>query len=222
MFRYAMKNLYEFGISCAPKLLYDENDWHDQAVSFCELTNISIQHGNEFDIIGKLYSRAQVIRNMPIDLIGPVESEIDAISEHFGQINTTYTSSGPVYVVRIRKAVVWKNMIFVELNSSTVPLYENFRRLDRIEKGSDIASNLPSRNKIKVMEPFGSEIVFFGSMGSFNYGHWLTDDFGRYAALLMPQINKNPVTCMFSKLGHDIDKIRAEGVEFATKRIIIK
>lgn len=211
-----MNHSYKYGISCAPELLYNKNDWHDQSVELEELVSVSSHHRDEFEILGCLYDRAAINRNMPIDLAGPSQAAIENVSKNFRYVNSFYKNSNPVYVVKIRRAVIWNNMVFVELNDSIVPLYENFRRLDRVEKGSNIASKLMNANEMKLIEVADSEIMFFGSMGSFNYGHWLTDDFGRYAALLMPRLANSSINCLFSKLGNDIDKIRVEGVGLVT------
>ena len=80
------------------------------------------------------------------------------------------------------------------------------------EKGGDVADKLRSRTNIQELDSGGAAVIFYGSVGSFNYGHWLVDDFTRYAAL--ERVDR-PLLCLFSRLNDAIDRVRQEGVTLA-------
>jgi capsular polysaccharide biosynthesis protein len=57
-----------------------------------------------------------------------------------------------------------------------------------------------------------SNVLFSGSIGSFNYGHWLVDDFCRLAAIPQLTTSLAPISVVMSEMGSQIDTIRKEGV----------
>ena len=102
-------------------------------------------------------------------------------------------------------------MIFVQSNNEISPLYENFRIIDRQEKGTALAEQLKSKT-IHAIEDSVSQVVFFGSVGSFNSGHWLVDDLSRHAGL---EFIDRPTICIFSQMSEAIDAVRQEGMVLA-------
>ncbi len=58
---------------------------------------------------------------MPAALDGPSPGDIAALRAHYADVNRSHASASPSYWVRIRSAVVWRNMIFVEAGGDTIP-----------------------------------------------------------------------------------------------------
>jgi hypothetical protein len=200
------------GVSCAPRDLYTREEWHDPHITFERIREVSDPARSEFGILQPVFARHAVARPMPASVAGPSPADIDVLLSHYADINSRYASSSPSSLVRIREAVVWRNMIFLQSGDDLIPLYENFRIIDRQEKGGDVADKLRSRTNIQELDSGGAAVIFYGSVGSFNYGHWLVDDFTRYAAL--ERVDR-PLLCLFSRLNDAIDRVRQEGVTLA-------
>jgi len=198
-------------VSCAPHHLYTQAEWHDPHIAFARIHALSALAGSAFEILRPVFGRHAVERPMPAALDGPSPGDIAALRAHYADVNRSHASASPSYWVRIRSAVVWRNMIFVEAGGDTIPLYETFRIIDRQERGGTVAEELKG-HAILDFDSGGADVIFYGSVGSFNYGHWLVDDFPRYAVLAEAE---RPPLCLFSSFDPAIDRIRQEGVALA-------
>lgn len=207
----AMPRAIHEGVSCAPRHLYSPGEWHDPQIGFERILSLSDGAASEFEILGPVFGRQAVARPMPVGIDGPCSDDIAALLAHYVDVNRNYGSASPSYRVRIRSAVVWRNMVFVEAGGDLIPLYETFRLIDRHERGGAIAEELKG-HAIQDFDGGNAETVFYGSVGSFNYGHWLVDDFARYAVLAEAGRER---LCLFSSFDGAIDRIRQEGVALA-------
>lgn len=199
-------------ISCEPMLLYENAKWTEDILTLDRLVEESKRYSSEFRILGKIFDETRVHRGLPDFIDGPSVEDTDAVIRHFLDINTRYPAANPVFCVQIRRAVVWNNMVFVASGDNLIPLYENFRKIDRIEKGIDISFRLREIKERRFVCNAGANSIFFGSAGSFNYGHWLIDDFPRYKALLMHELQSKETICFFSRFGSVIDSIREDAL----------
>lgn len=196
------------GVSCASRDLYTQGEWHDPHISFDRIHELSALAKSDFEVLQPVFRREAVRRPMPTSIAGPSSSDIDELLKHYNDINNRYASSSPSYLVRIGTAIIWKNMVFVQSGDEIIPIYENFRIIDRQEKGTDLVEKLSGKT-IETFNKGNASIIFYGSVGSFNYGHWLVDDFPRHVGL--KYINR-PLICIFSRINEAIDRIRQEGM----------
>lgn len=199
------------GVSCASRDLYTKEEWRDPHISFERIHEVSDPAKSNFEILHPVFARSSVTRPMPKSMAGPSSDDIDETLRHYQDINNRHISSSPSYLIRIGTAIIWRNMVFVQSGDDIIPVYENFRIIDRQEKGTNLVEELKSKN-IQNVESDGASVIFFGSAGSFNYGHWLIDDFSRHSGL--KYIN-TPVICIFSQMNGAIDGIRQEGMALA-------
>lgn len=136
----------------------------------------------------------------------------------FALAQTDYTRAPPSIVTCIEKAVVWNNMIFVDVGDRAVPLYECYRQNDRQEKGGNLGRRLAERDLGARPPEDETARLFIGSSGSFNYGHWLVDDFPRYKAIPEMERRLGGVTLVLSSFHNAIDAVRRDATRLVSQR----
>lgn len=152
---------------------------------------------------------------MPAHIAGPDQKFIDKTISHYQGLNQNRSRLAPSILVEISNAVIWNNCLFVVCGGELLRLYEMHRGNDRVEMASDhLGTALAAVREGMVIHP-DSNVLFSGSIGSSNYGHWLMDDFCRLAAIPRLTSSIAPISVVVSELGAEIDAIRTEGVRAA-------
>ncbi len=115
-------------------------------------------------------------RPAPKRLTGPDPAGIEAVTRWYGELDETYRGGFPASLLcETRDVRLGGNVVHYREGGSLRILYETHRLSDA---GMIEAIGL---DRDRVDEHFSDEGVYFllGSVGSFNYGHWLVDDLPR-------------------------------------------
>ena len=147
-------------------------------------------------------------RNTPV--IFGSDEEKSVCENFYGQISGQFTQGPSSYLVSIDDAIVWNNMLFIASGDTIRPIYETYRHPDRAEQGPDPVDRLRKCSTWEELPVEGS-ILFLGSAGSFNYGHWLVDDFARLKALQQFARFGSAKAVAMSSYNHLIDPVRCQG-----------
>jgi hypothetical protein len=166
------------GVSVAPQELYREGGLHPKDMSLPRLKSLSHILGTHFQIVGSVHPGSKIERPAPlyIDFVCDDSDGPSILSQSVENFTTSVVHAPPVLIARINEAVIWNGMIFLHVDGEYVPIFENYRYCDRHQVGDD--ATLPLRGVTGLKEwPDDEPLIYSGMCGSFNYGHWLADDF---------------------------------------------
>lgn len=200
-------------ISCAPEALYGEARPTDEAVPLETLLETSRRHPGAIEVVGEVFPGGSVSRAPPDAILGPDDAFAEQLALALARTGNDYARYAPALLTRVREAIVWNNMVFSVADGCARPIYEFYRPVDRAEKGEHLVARLAAcheRKRLDLERP-----LFVGSAGSFNYGHWLVDDFPSLAAArVLP--DREPITdVLMSSYDPSIDRTRSEGTSMA-------
>jgi uncharacterized protein len=201
-------------VSCAPEQLYTTGGYYDPELSQDELLAMSSPYGTSIETIAEIFPGESVFRNPPHFIGGLPAAEQSELEEFFAAIDNANQTLAPSLLVNIRDAAVWNNMLFVLCDGKYLPVYESYRFIERHLKVPDISEQV-SRVERKFRRRARTDqcFLFVGSAGSFNYGHWLIDDFPAYAALETLDSFGEAPTVVMSKAYPQMNTVRRDGVE---------
>lgn len=203
-------------LSCDAVALYGNGEIADPDFDLDRLVSIAGQFDGASEVLAEIFPSAEVLRGAPEALIGHDPDFLSSTRATFAQIDRDHGRVSPVLLVRIRDAIIWSNMLFVVAQGRVVPLYECYRPNDRSAKGERIVARLAACAERRTLDLEGRPGLFMGSAGSFNYGHWLVDDFPALACANALWPASAPARVLISRFAYGaIDAIREEGVRLA-------
>lgn len=198
-------------LSCNPAYLYD-GGYYDEEIPLSDLQEAYARFGKSIRVVARLSGAHEASRPMPAHVAGPDQEFIEKTISHYQVLNQDRLRLAPSILVEINNAVIWNNCLFVVCGGELLRLYEMHRANDRVEMASEhLDAALAAVRKGVVIHP-DSNVLFSGSIGSFNYGHWLVDDFCGLAAIPRLTSSIAPISIVMSEMEAGIDAIRAEGV----------
>ena len=189
-------------LSCCPNRLYGAGGFFDPFYDIAKLYETYSKHEGLIAFVAEIFPSSLPARSAVTCPSGDGFAANDA-SLRLKSASFTYCS--PSILVRIARALIWNNMLFAVDGQTILPIYETYRWPDRGEQGENLAGRLPAERV-----PLDAETALFvGSSGSFNYGHWLADDFARMSAMARPELS----TCsiIMSSFNEPSDNVRREG-----------
>lgn len=200
-------------MSCDPSRLYTGGGYYDPEVGLEQLLAMSSRYESSIETIAEVFPREAVSRNPPHFIGGLDQVEQSRLEEFFAAINNDANTLAPSLLVKVHDAAVWNNMLFVRCDGRYLPLYECYRFIERHLKVPDISDRVSQvERKVKRRARAEQGFLFVGSAGSFNYGHWLIDDFPTCAALDLFGNSKIPRVVM-SKAYPQMNNVRRDGVK---------
>jgi hypothetical protein len=209
-----LRHAEEF-LSCAPDGLYEGGGHYDGEVPLALLRATHRRHGQSIRTIARLAPAHQAERPMPTFLGGSDAGFLDNLTAHYADLNRSHRHLPPTLLVEIDNAVIWQNQIMVISDGALVPLYE-------INRAPERAAGSPSPRRGATLPDMvvhgAGNHLFSGSIGSFNYGHWLIDDFCALAALQEVERGEAPARVVMTATSARVDHIRREGLDAASGR----
>lgn len=204
-------------LSVDPEGLYGKGGFFDSDVTIAHLQDVARTHAGAVDILAELFPAASVSRPMPAFVDGPDEAFLREVIAGCQGLNSIFATIAASKLVRIPKAAIYDNIVFAVCDGVPVPIYEMLRTPDRPVKGQAAAARACAAGEGLRLDGDGASLLFQGSVGSFNYGHWLVDDLPTAKAIEFLDPNHR-VTVVMSSYGHKMDAVRAEGTLLASTR----
>jgi len=161
-------------VSCGAHLLYNQGGWYDAEVS---KASVQISTG-QIRAVAELCASFQYARRIPQHIIATPEHARD-LTLTYERVNKDYGVGAASWLFELSNAVIYRNVLYVQSDTDRYVVYETHRSPDRadaplLNDDTPIHSELSDRRSV---------YFYLGSVGSFNYGHWLTDDLGRLTAI---------------------------------------
>jgi O-antigen biosynthesis protein len=103
---------------------------------------------------------------------------VDRVNISFKNISLDYNTCPASLALRFDEAVIYNSVIYLKAQNDLSVFYPTYRWNDRPYTQTLTPETLASANLEPLAFP-GRRLVFLGSVGSFNYGHWLVDDLTR-------------------------------------------
>ena len=130
-----------------------------------------------FELYGAAYYRHTPNADMIVDGEHPWSA---VLLDHYGYEKHCHAVAS--VVLRIDDAVLLGSVVYCGTGEAAPILYESFRFPDRV--GTELAPGSPDDLAFADFQHDGRTYLYLGSLGSFNYGHWLIDDLPRAKAWL--------------------------------------
>lgn len=203
------------GVSCDPKQLYADGGFYDDDPGLRRLLEVSRRARRSFKTIAEVYPRAEVDRPPPasIDSSNP-DRAIEIAARHRSH-DPRLRVVPPSLLVRVKDALLWHGVIFVQVDGRFAPLYELHRHIDRPLHPANLAERIARETIFKVDRSRDAAFLYVGSAGTLNYGHWLVDDLPALAAVPILRARYRQMHVITTSLGPAMDATRDDGVAVA-------
>ena len=197
--------------SCLPRILYRDGGFFEPADQLLRLHGATDgTEGCEF--VEELYPPFTISRPLPEYLSTQGEAfraQLVAQSELF---NRNYARGAASVSVALKNATLYSSVLYTNADTGFRPVYETHRPNDR--------PYVPIIDAAQAaVEPIDLSLpnvvnVFVGSVGSFNYGHFLVDDLPRIKAILRiaSVANGRRIRLFIMSFGPSIDRVRVQAM----------
>ena len=192
--------------SCAPSRIYRDGGFYEAPEQLTALLQAERSPAAVIEILREVFAPFHYERPTPQAVLTTDAGFRDSLLEHYGAINRSYRDIAASWLVVLREASVFRNVVYVGSTSRRV-VYETYRNIDR-----DYVPLVEGAFEAEIAaQDDGHSNFFLGSAGSFNYGHWLTDDLPRVQALLTLR-DARPVRIWVTSYNEPIDRVRAQSL----------
>lgn len=195
-------------ISCGAGHLYDEHNFPGTAEVFGEV----LARESAGDFVCNLFPafdyRKSVSSN---ELHGPIDFMnvlLDRRAYRDGQ------KTGPASALfSIKDAVIRDRVLYARRQGRFYVVYETYRPID---KESSSLANLEELSNPHEGILDDTPVLFIGSTGDFNYGHWLSDDLTRLSAFwkVREAHPREHIVILMTPHGGAIDVVREQSIRF--------
>ncbi|MGN6366223.1 glycosyltransferase family 61 protein [Asticcacaulis taihuensis] len=193
--------------------LYSKGGFYDSSISIEDLRQLQNVQGAAIKRLAQVFPGGAYPRITP-----RVHSQDEAFAATLDHIFTVVCRDYPYYAASLALEIdacsLYDNVIYVDAGNGLTPFYPTYRPNDRPYVRTLTADITPRSN----LETAGRRLLYLGSAGSFNYGHWLVDDMPRLKWLLD---DPRPTTVVMPSYP-GMDKIRADGVKYLTGHLDIQ
>lgn len=163
----------------------------------------------QIETLGEVFSSAEYSRGEPTVLTTDKEFR-GSLEQHFKSINQRFKRALPSVLVVLRSASVQREVVYINAPLRKV-LFETYRPNDRA------VASLKKDSDLEVLTDSDENYINFylGSAGSFNYGHWLSDDLPRLNALdlLHETYPGKKVRIWLTSYSEQINNVRIESMD---------
>lgn len=199
-------------IACAPAGTYDNNPFNEDKFDLIGLMDSYKYYDNNIEVISQVFPEAALSRNIATEIFSHNNDFNEITSTQYKNIKNSHNYIIPSFLVRINKAVIWNNMIFVNNSGRLMPVYEFYRKTDRIEKGPHLIGRVAACPKHDIINVDQEDKLFVGSAGSFNYGHWLIDDLPAISGSNFINNDGRKIRLLMSGYSGSLNDIKLEGI----------
>jgi capsular polysaccharide biosynthesis protein len=200
-------------ISCIPSNAYAGNPLREDRFVLAELFSNNSFQPDSIEIICEIYPQTSLERSADAVVLASNSDFKKDVEGQFAAIGDNYKVIPPSYLVRFKKAVVWNNMIFAMVGERLMPVYEFYRKSDRTEKGASLLGRLAACSKRASLQFDSQDVMFIGSAGSFNYGHWLIDDMPMLAGCSALGANSRELKILMSGYSGEINGVKIDSID---------
>ena len=156
-----------------------------------------------FKPVGMLYRGASYFRCVPRALVADSENFTDIITKLTADQLSNRQILPPSVIVEAESAIVWHNHIFTDEGGELRHLYEFMRPGDQVIWTPDTGRLAKAMSNAVDME---GPVLFVGSAGSRNYGHFLVDDLPRLKA-------SNGLPVVMTAYSDEVNEVRRGAAE---------
>ena len=194
--------------SCAPKEIYRSGGWYDSGALLNELQHGAASHTGP-EMIAELFPPYSYQRQPPT-LFG-LTSFLEQLRSSNSAVEQRFNHGAACALIRIAESYVCGSVVYAVKEEQLHVLYETYRPNEQHLLSLQTLEHLRSGADGRQL---ASNVMFVGSAGSRNYGHWLVDDLARLKALFAIQgQSQKPFTIVLQRLGRAIDRVRAESIK---------
>lgn len=185
-----------------PNLIYRSGGFYDGEVLLSQLYSAQSTSPAQVRLTAQLYDNANYVRDSYTSISGKDEQFVSVDSNQHEQLERRFCVAAGCIAVEIDNCYSAKTVLYTSISPEMEVVYETFRSIDR-----------PYTSLIKddiVHECFrddGRHSVYVASVGSSNYGHWLTDDLPRLKVL--SEID-DPITLYLPAFGDLMNNARRD------------
>lgn len=184
-----------------PEIIYCDGGYYDTDTPLDSLQNIS---GQNASIIKKIYDATEVSRPN-ISAISQDELFTSEVNNFENLINQNYKMCAPSVAMSLNNCVIYDNIMYLDKDGAYQEFYYSSRSNDAPHAKHLNFENFDI-NRIRNIVEDDREIVYLGSVGSFNYGHFIIDDLAKIKYIAQ---NNNPITILMQSSGK-IDSIKID------------
>jgi hypothetical protein len=194
-------------VSCFPQLLYRNGGFYDGEVPLSDLLETNRGGDAEIEFLslvtpGEVYLRRDAV------IEGPNTDFNENLCKTFFTISERYTAVAASAMVMLSECIVSDSVITIMNSIHMSTIFETYRQNDR-PWAKYFNHNIVDSTSVPFYPEIDRIVLYLGSVGSSNYGHWLVDDLSRLAKL---DFLLTPVTIIMPRFGDPMDAIRAEAI----------
>ncbi|WP_240008187.1 glycosyltransferase family 61 protein [Pseudaquidulcibacter saccharophilus] len=154
----------------------------------------------------KLFDSSEVKR-AKANLYSHDDNFINNINNLYDVINTTNSKCSASYAIKLKDVIIHDNILYVKYGNEYREFYYTSRPNDAPHARHLSQEEINSAAK-RTINCSDSEIIYFGGVGGFNYGHFLIDDLAKVKYIRESDV---PVTILMQSYGK-IDCVKVDAI----------
>lgn len=186
-----------------PEQIYKNGGYYDFTPAY-EYIDIS---DNGAKLVGELYSSSSLVRTIA-NLKSHDEGFLKTINDLYSVINLGHTECAASHIIQLNDVIIHDNIFYVKNNDEYHEFYYSSRPNDapHAKHLSKVdLDNIPQRKIVTK----NTELVYIGSVGGFNYGHFLIDDLAKIKYISQ---TKHHITILIQSYGK-IDSVKTDAIK---------
>ena len=190
--------------SCDFERLYSAGGIYEQLPS----------NGASIEVLGKwlgeVYPGYSYPRALPVHVLSTDASVEETLRQSYAAFNERFTLGPRTGIFELNDVVLYDRTLYAIVSpGELVSVFETDREVDRPWK-SDLEPVL-LKNARRATDP-DMQYVYFSSVGSTNYGHWIVDDLTRAKAVLKGPWRDGKVAVLLDRYFTLMDDMRAQSL----------
>lgn len=169
-------------LSCAPSRLYRAGGFYEGEALLQEL-KAGEPHQDSIRVLDEIFPPFSYVRRAPATLSVGSASFAQSVMQLYRDINDRNSHGAASALVEIKDAALANNVLYSRYPGANSIIYESYRPNER--PYTSLVDNVDAEASDQVIDVRSHDeaFLFLGSVGSFNYGHWLVDDLVRLKAI---------------------------------------
>ncbi|GAC1558068.1 MAG: hypothetical protein NVS2B5_20470 [Beijerinckiaceae bacterium] len=193
-------------LSAFAERIYADGGYYDDTVPISERFALETLKPSPVTFLTDVFPSEHYVR-ASYKLFGGDAPFLNEVEHVYSAVNKQYQNVPRSVALSIQHCIIHKSVIYRPADDGLDVLHETYRSNDRPWTSTlDFANSAVSSRSVVDDQ---RTIMYLGSVGSSNYGHWLIDDLGR--AKLLNLINR-PVTVILNRFGEKMDRARQDSI----------
>jgi hypothetical protein len=200
-------------LSCAPTQLYRMGGFFEQELLLQELKAGEL-YSRSVRQIAELFPPYEYVRRPPATLATETPLFAQDLAHHYEEINRAYGRGAACMLIEISSAAIANSVVYTRSLLRNSIIYESYRPNERPYASLIVDLDSQLSERVHDLTDNNAQFLLIGSVGAFNYGHWLVDDLAKLKAadILRPRLAGRKLSILVPSYSSAMDRVCMDSI----------